>query len=1218
MSFINDIKGKNTQLYPIVTIEPSTDEGSFIDKFNECIFLSTNNINLEFVHIYDAENSPFLEGKKHYFKPLLLNIPSIKQSIDIERKKFKISNVSLEVSNYEYQGKRFSDMFSDSSFINKRCSIQFVSPSTKYFSTIYKLWNNTVSFYQAHTGNHEGIDSNNDGIIDIPAGTAWGEGGTTYPQRNSNMAQIVFQGVIRKVSHDDEKVTIQLEDSTESKAHRSLPLEENYTPADNSVPEKNKNIPIPFVYGSVDRSPCLYSGLYDDEYDYFKLQRILIDTRKINAKLETTITIANKTVIETPLYISENEHSYNCASETNTSNDGTNFLDYSNNDPFIDLNFDPLIENTSKNGVARIRLLREPINAIAKYQPFISYDNGGITTNRFVPVEGNDGTVFPPVPPPSDNIFDNNINTYWTLLYYGLDSPEELVEPEGYNAAMFYNGNQLNEAEAAYASLIFPDLIANFNVSSKMFMNFRVQNIGGSAVGGQSPNLVISAWTGEQIPLHFDDTHSNILLNSANGMLVHSLHAGETIDYDSYSGNELFDGGIDITNILDTVEIPSSSLNFGVPWMSDSNLIGSGFVLIKDFKIRDISLYQEGVSEDLNKYDFYTNVEGRINTLSDNHNDSSQYFIQNPIDVLYDIYRKELDLKASDIEKNEYITARDSHSEWRFGFTITKKIDSSKLISDICTSTKSFAHFKNNGKLGFSTIKSKYFYDTDYLTAQTIKENETVNFAFKKTKPEEIYKKIVLRYNKSYIKDTYRDVLELGEGGDSFYGIESESDATYEFESDYIRDTQTAENLIEYLYEYYKNDHLIITLTLPIKYINLEVGDLLKFEDLLGGITAYGIDYTKLQLVNGQYYYPLFMITSVQKNIDSVKIECLQLHHLITLNPLNTNSYPDLGFETDELTIPTISNLYGTSIELQLDLFEWYMDNIEHLGIASEFAESFYIYLEMNNLLEAVFSFSIDYLFYQSTSALSSIYNFYLGEVLEPDLAFEIYFGQYSLPPYEPENGIYGGAVFKGWLYSSPSGYSLVYAYATTRDLFVYLVQGNSGYVYGGSHIATLYPSTNVDTLENATIDLLDTIYLDNHIIQAGFDIFNPQTHAFKIVICSVAGLQNMSNINLNTELFASSPNNVSSLGYIEFPNQIDIDTPSFEFYQYLPNTYFRGYGVSAGSKGDNGLKAIDAVRAASFLSDGSNDNIKTSDKDGNNTVDLLDIVEITSSIIED
>ena len=108
MSFINDIKGKNTQLYPIVTIEPSTDEGSFIDKFNECIFLSTNNINLEFVHIYDAENSPFPEGKKHYFKPLLLNIPSIKQSIDIERKKFKISNVSLEVSNYEYQGKRFN------------------------------------------------------------------------------------------------------------------------------------------------------------------------------------------------------------------------------------------------------------------------------------------------------------------------------------------------------------------------------------------------------------------------------------------------------------------------------------------------------------------------------------------------------------------------------------------------------------------------------------------------------------------------------------------------------------------------------------------------------------------------------------------------------------------------------------------------------------------------------------------------------------------------------------------------------------------------------------------------------------------------------------------------------------------------------------------------------------------------------------------------------
>ena len=64
------------------------------------------------------------------------------------------------------------------------------------------------------------------------------------------------------------------------------------------------------------------------------------------------------------------------------------------------------------------------------------------------------------------------------------------------------------------------------------------------------------------------------------------------------------------------------------------------------------------------------------------------------------------------------------------------------------------------------------------------------------------------------------------------------------------------------------------------RYINLEIGDLVKFRDLFQGVKAYGIDYRILQNPNGQYYFPLFIVTATTKNLDSVSIECMQLHNL--------------------------------------------------------------------------------------------------------------------------------------------------------------------------------------------------------------------------------------------------------------------------------------------------------------------------------------------------
>ena len=104
-NFASDIQVRDTSLVPVVTI--GTD-----------IIISTN------------EYTNYLSGAFEYrTKPLLLNIPSLKESIDIEKRNYKISNITLSISNLPYEGIRFSDIVATRSLINEECYIYWRSPS---------------------------------------------------------------------------------------------------------------------------------------------------------------------------------------------------------------------------------------------------------------------------------------------------------------------------------------------------------------------------------------------------------------------------------------------------------------------------------------------------------------------------------------------------------------------------------------------------------------------------------------------------------------------------------------------------------------------------------------------------------------------------------------------------------------------------------------------------------------------------------------------------------------------------------------------------------------------------------------------------------------------------------------------------------------------------------------------------------------------------------
>ena len=289
--------------------------------------------------------------------------------------------------------------------------------------------------------------------------------------------------------------------------------------------------------------------------------------------------------------------------------------------------------------------------------------------------------------------------------------------------------------------------------------------------------------------------------------------------------------------------------------------------------------------------------------------------IKNPADIIHHIVKEEVGSTATvnDLDK---LNAHNNHKfydfygldetegmNWRFGFTQHKKINSKKLIEDIAKSSRLFPKFKNNGEFGFNSIRDFYI----DLIGSEIKTKDVIDFKFTQTPLSEVYSRVKVLYKKDYAdddlkKDTgwmqFYDMDQyIGEESDfyNYYNMDAQtvdSDGNYSggqeliFESEYIRDENTAKALRHFLLGWYMNQHNQVSAKLPLSYLGYEIGDVIYFDELLGGIKINGEDYTRKHVLNGDYYidrngqviYPMWMITETSKNIDSVNIKAIQLH----------------------------------------------------------------------------------------------------------------------------------------------------------------------------------------------------------------------------------------------------------------------------------------------------------------------------------------------------
>lgn len=293
--------------------------------------------------------------------------------------------------------------------------------------------------------------------------------------------------------------------------------------------------------------------------------------------------------------------------------------------------------------------------------------------------------------------------------------------------------------------------------------------------------------------------------------------------------------------------------------------------------------------------------------------------VEKPVDIFINIFIRELNFgidENKNINKNMYNVesiqkSREEYDGWKMGFCINENKEAKTLIEDISKETKSFLSFSSENKLNIITVKDKYVYeDIDHI----IDSKDVIKHKTTRTKRENI-----ITNNKYYYRyDIGLDKYEWNTGlmkikdflpnydGDNYYNIDEET-GYKEKELSFHSDKTTAEKFQKFDLFNNCNQHLLMEIELPLSYSKVDVGSVIHIP-LINNKKAFGLDYSKVEVLNGQYIYPLWLVTGVDIGTDKVKIKAFQLHYLDNDN--HGFLFPDEEFLTMEANLLEYNTWY--------------------------------------------------------------------------------------------------------------------------------------------------------------------------------------------------------------------------------------------------------------------------------------------------------------------
>ena len=929
-NFKNDVNSNSAGIIPIVSFEQMGLFDTVTIQQIDTFLISNQQLEIgRFTQTLPAGAGVGIEQAQAF--PLLLSISSVNQNIDIESKNFKTSSVTITFTNAEYNGKKLSDYLLpfegavNQSLINVKVSVFLKTPHTDII--INDEDRLTLSYFSDETYDKD------------------------------RLCPVFFRGRIINYKHKNDTFTIEVEDSSNYDIHRDLPR--TFLPDNDSMIDGYRNKLIPIVYGTVDKSPVMLDnstgeiqGIFDSDFRSSLASDSVSEEGVFGYKPKVSLVKGNSILGITPDVEYGNMDYYN-ELESNVIVGEPQWkeeikVDINQSAGTVDtknvIAFKP--NALSRDGFMQTKSIFKPSKVQYK-APISSGDWGYDVYGETSPVAGAQGGGFGMNEDHEqfENILtENDVKAYVDGNYNIISGNEEIhcytnIVTE--NVASFIATSKtslvidtIKDVSAKEQKLIniavngFP--ISELSVAVLSDGNFDpdVQDIGDDitlkgaidgeynftsvngnddGIGGTTPSYwynlvafgedseeshynsdapfqVVSSWySGDGAPATSDPIV--FFQHNAKGMRIHLCHRVKFTGILSGTFNHIFNSYFK-TNI--------------------SELDAQSFVDIE-------SPFENKI---------YANIEGRTNG--------------NPADIIKDILETELDFANSGLgyvmyDELDYKIAYNQNLFIKLGFSVfDKQINSKKLIQEISKNTLMNPAITSDGIFRFNCIKSRYWITpegwnyvtpeerdrgtTDYEEARSINNFDVIKYSFDLTDISELYTKVEVHYNydyafNDYTKKTEEDFDNAGmanafdknsnvyENWLKYYPINNYDDHILKIESKYIRKSVSADRLSKYLFNYYKNQHLIVKLDLPIKYIDLEIGDLIKFTDLIEGQRAYGIDYTELsEKPDNQLVYPLFFVKSIKKSIDGVFIEAIQLHEIYDLED-NITLYEDIGEE---------------------------------------------------------------------------------------------------------------------------------------------------------------------------------------------------------------------------------------------------------------------------------------------------------------------------------
>ena len=146
------------------------------------------------------------------------------------------------------------------------------------------------------------------------------------------------------------------------------------------------------------------------------------------------------------------------------------------------------------------------------------------------------------------------------------------------------------------------------------------------------------------------------------------------------------------------------------------------------------------------------------------------------------------------------------------------------------------------------------------------------------------------------------------------YQIDSE-DTHRNINYRYHTNVETMTDFLNYTLLNSCNPHNEINFKLTLNNIKLSVGDILHIP-LINNEKAFNIDYSKVDYLNGQPIYPLWIIMSTDVGLDGIKIKAIQLHYLGTTNQISDGNHGFIFPEEDGYDIVGNVMQYNTNYKL--------------------------------------------------------------------------------------------------------------------------------------------------------------------------------------------------------------------------------------------------------------------------------------------------------------